>query len=171
MQIGGWKWWSTTSQRLSPSRLQVAAGLHWWTICQRQTLLLCHCTGTLNVCSLFSWLWAVLLNIQTVCRCNIAVILLTDLIVDHGVKVEWSAYLHLLLHAVFIGKRSLQYLPELISHLYSAQACFLIKYQLSFFQGLITITQRSTSTANACFFTCWLSRQQATACSLLLWCC
>ncbi|XP_061593947.1 protein furry homolog-like isoform X4 [Cololabis saira] len=36
-------------------------------------------------------------------RCNIAVILLTDLIVDHGVKVEWSAYLHLLLHAVFIG--------------------------------------------------------------------
>lgn len=36
-------------------------------------------------------------------RCNIAVILLTDLIVDHGVKVEWSAYIHLLLHAVFIG--------------------------------------------------------------------
>ncbi|XP_061680051.1 protein furry homolog-like isoform X3 [Syngnathoides biaculeatus] len=36
-------------------------------------------------------------------RCNIAVILLTDLIVDHGVKVEWSAYLHPLLHAIFIG--------------------------------------------------------------------
>ncbi|XP_066576040.1 protein furry homolog-like isoform X3 [Amia ocellicauda] len=36
-------------------------------------------------------------------RCNIAVILLTDLIVDHGVKVEWSGYLHLLLHAIFIG--------------------------------------------------------------------
>ncbi|XP_051952378.1 protein furry homolog-like isoform X2 [Xyrauchen texanus] len=36
-------------------------------------------------------------------RCNIAVILLTDLIVDHGVKVEWSAYLHLLLHAIFLG--------------------------------------------------------------------
>ncbi|XP_037830132.1 protein furry homolog-like isoform X4 [Kryptolebias marmoratus] len=36
-------------------------------------------------------------------RCNIAVILLTDLIVDHGVKVEWSAYVYLLLHAVFIG--------------------------------------------------------------------
>ncbi|KAK1896942.1 Protein furry like [Dissostichus eleginoides] len=36
-------------------------------------------------------------------RCNIAVILLTDLIVDHGVKVEWNAYLHLLLHAIFIG--------------------------------------------------------------------
>ncbi|XP_037530317.1 protein furry homolog-like [Nematolebias whitei] len=36
-------------------------------------------------------------------RCNIAIILLTDLIVDHGVKVEWSAYVYLLLHAVFIG--------------------------------------------------------------------
>ncbi|MGH0127200.1 UNVERIFIED_CONTAM: hypothetical protein FKN15_051317 [Acipenser sinensis] len=36
-------------------------------------------------------------------RCNIAVILLTDLIVDHDVKVEWGGYLHLLLHAIFIG--------------------------------------------------------------------
>ncbi|XP_043911662.1 protein furry homolog-like [Protopterus annectens] len=36
-------------------------------------------------------------------RCNIAVILLTDLITDHSVKVEWDCYLHLLLHAVFLG--------------------------------------------------------------------
>ncbi|KAJ7410468.1 hypothetical protein WISP_108172 [Willisornis vidua] len=36
-------------------------------------------------------------------RCNVAVILLTDLIVDHSVKVEWGGYLHLLLHAIFIG--------------------------------------------------------------------
>ncbi|XP_051889343.1 protein furry homolog-like isoform X5 [Pristis pectinata] len=36
-------------------------------------------------------------------RCNIAVILLTDLIVDHSVKVEWGNYMHLLLHAIFIG--------------------------------------------------------------------
>ncbi|CAJ0965018.1 unnamed protein product, partial [Ranitomeya imitator] len=35
-------------------------------------------------------------------RCNIAVILLTDLITDHSVKVEWGSYLHLLLHAIFI---------------------------------------------------------------------
>ncbi|KAK7807964.1 hypothetical protein U0070_003036 [Myodes glareolus] len=35
--------------------------------------------------------------------CNIAVILLTDLIIDHSVKVEWGGYLHLLLHAIFIG--------------------------------------------------------------------
>ncbi|KAM6963189.1 protein furry homolog-like isoform 7-T7 [Aplochiton taeniatus] len=39
----------------------------------------------------------------TLHRCNIAVILLTDLIVDHGVKVEWSSYLHLLLHSIFLG--------------------------------------------------------------------
>ncbi|XP_054846339.1 protein furry homolog-like isoform X4 [Eublepharis macularius] len=36
-------------------------------------------------------------------RCNIAVILLTDLIIDHSVKVDWGSYLHLLLHAVFMG--------------------------------------------------------------------
>ncbi|XP_019480171.1 PREDICTED: protein furry homolog-like isoform X4 [Hipposideros armiger] len=36
-------------------------------------------------------------------RCNIAVIFLTDLIIDHSVKVEWGNYLHLLLHAIFIG--------------------------------------------------------------------
>ncbi|XP_069780798.1 protein furry homolog-like [Narcine bancroftii] len=36
-------------------------------------------------------------------RCSIAVILLTDLIVDHSVKVEWGNYMHLLLHAIFIG--------------------------------------------------------------------
>ncbi|XP_077158033.1 protein furry homolog-like isoform X1 [Paroedura picta] len=36
-------------------------------------------------------------------RCNIAVILLTDLIIDHSVKVDWGSYLHLLLHAAFIG--------------------------------------------------------------------
>ncbi|XP_054994083.1 protein furry homolog-like isoform X3 [Sorex araneus] len=36
-------------------------------------------------------------------RCNIAVILLTDLIIDHRVKVDWGSYLHLLLHAIFIG--------------------------------------------------------------------
>ncbi|EPY80133.1 hypothetical protein CB1_000854010, partial [Camelus ferus] len=36
-------------------------------------------------------------------KCNIAVILLTDLIIDHSVKVEWGSYLHLLLHAIFIG--------------------------------------------------------------------
>ncbi|XP_021568498.1 protein furry homolog-like isoform X2 [Carlito syrichta] len=36
-------------------------------------------------------------------RCNIAVILLTDLIIDHSVKVDWGSYLPLLLHAVFIG--------------------------------------------------------------------
>ncbi|KAB1282903.1 Protein furry homolog-like, partial [Camelus dromedarius] len=42
-------------------------------------------------------------SITTMARCNIAVILLTDLIIDHSVKVEWGSYLHLLLHAIFIG--------------------------------------------------------------------
>ncbi|XP_069057619.1 protein furry homolog-like isoform X2 [Pleurodeles waltl] len=47
-------------------------------------------------------------------RCNIAVILLTDLIIDHGVKVEWGGYLHLLLHAIFIGFD--HYHPEVYEH-------------------------------------------------------
>ncbi|KAM8939842.1 protein furry homolog-like isoform 2-T2 [Pelodytes ibericus] len=47
-------------------------------------------------------------------RCNIAVILLTDLIIDHSVKVEWGSYLHLLLHAVFIGFD--HYHPEVYEH-------------------------------------------------------
>ncbi|XP_012811142.1 protein furry homolog-like isoform X8 [Xenopus tropicalis] len=47
-------------------------------------------------------------------RCNIAVILLTDLIIDHSVKVEWGVYLHLLLHAIFIGFD--HYHPEVYEH-------------------------------------------------------
>ncbi|XP_075422865.1 protein furry homolog-like isoform X3 [Ascaphus truei] len=47
-------------------------------------------------------------------RCNIAVILLTDLITDHSVKVEWGGYLHLLLHAIFIGFD--HYHPEVYEH-------------------------------------------------------
>nr|XP_033801710.1 protein furry homolog-like isoform X6 [Geotrypetes seraphini] len=47
-------------------------------------------------------------------RCNIAVILLTDLIIDHSVKVDWGSYLHLLLHAIFIGFD--HYHPEVYEH-------------------------------------------------------
>ncbi|XP_061439279.1 protein furry homolog-like isoform X4 [Rhineura floridana] len=47
-------------------------------------------------------------------RCNIAVILLTDLIIDHSVKVDWGTYLHLLLHAVFIGLD--HHHPEVYEH-------------------------------------------------------
>ncbi|XP_045140236.1 protein furry homolog-like isoform X1 [Echinops telfairi] len=47
-------------------------------------------------------------------RCNIAVILLTDLIIDHSVKVEWGSYLHLLLHAIFIGLD--HWHPEVYEH-------------------------------------------------------
>ncbi|ETE70255.1 Protein furry-like-like protein, partial [Ophiophagus hannah] len=47
-------------------------------------------------------------------RCNIAVILLTDLIIDHSVKVDWGNYLHLLLHAIFIGLD--HHNPEVYEH-------------------------------------------------------
>ncbi|KAL7981768.1 hypothetical protein Chor_000825 [Crotalus horridus] len=48
------------------------------------------------------------------CWCNIAVILLTDLIIDHSVKVDWGNYLHLLLHAIFIGLD--HHHPEVYEH-------------------------------------------------------
>ena len=53
------------------------------------------------------------MNNALVChRCNIAVILLTDLIIDHSVKVEWGSYLHLLLHAIFIGNTYSALIPS-----------------------------------------------------------
>lgn len=58
-------------------------------------------------------------------RCNIAIILLTDLIVDHGVKVEWSAYIHLLLHAIFIGNVLLRFnKPHKVCQRYGPPQCY-----------------------------------------------
>ena len=36
-------------------------------------------------------------------RSNVAVILMTDLVVDHGVGVDWASSLPLLLHAIILG--------------------------------------------------------------------
>ncbi len=36
-------------------------------------------------------------------RCNLAVMLLTDLIVD-GIDIDWSAHLPHMLHVIFLGK-------------------------------------------------------------------
>lgn len=37
-------------------------------------------------------------------RCNIAVIFMTEMVVDHSVREDWALHLPLLLHAVFLGK-------------------------------------------------------------------
>jgi len=37
-------------------------------------------------------------------RCNIAVIFMTELVVDHSVKEDWALHLPLLLHACFLGQ-------------------------------------------------------------------
>uniref|UniRef100_A0A8C4IBQ1 Furry homolog b (Drosophila) n=1 Tax=Dicentrarchus labrax TaxID=13489 RepID=A0A8C4IBQ1_DICLA len=39
-------------------------------------------------------------------RCNIAVIFMTEMVVDHSVREDWALHLPLLLHALFLGKRS-----------------------------------------------------------------
>lgn len=38
------------------------------------------------------------------CRCNIAVIFMTDMVVDHSVREDWAMHLPLLLHALFLGE-------------------------------------------------------------------
>lgn len=37
-------------------------------------------------------------------RCNIAVIFMTEMVVDHGVREDWTMHLPLLLHALFLGE-------------------------------------------------------------------
>lgn len=37
-------------------------------------------------------------------RCNIAVIFMTEMVVDHSVKEDWGIHLPLLLHALFLGE-------------------------------------------------------------------
>lgn len=37
-------------------------------------------------------------------RCNIGVIFMTEMVVDHSVQEDWALHLPLLLHALFLGK-------------------------------------------------------------------
>lgn len=37
-------------------------------------------------------------------RCNVAVIFMTEMVVDHGVREDWTMHLPLLLHALFLGE-------------------------------------------------------------------
>lgn len=39
-------------------------------------------------------------------RCNIAVIFMTEMVVDHSVREDWALHLPLLLHALFLGRCS-----------------------------------------------------------------
>lgn len=41
-------------------------------------------------------------------RCNVAVIFMTEMVVDHSVREDWALHLPLLLHAVFLGKPGTQ---------------------------------------------------------------
>ncbi|XP_060753685.1 protein furry homolog isoform X3 [Neoarius graeffei] len=47
-------------------------------------------------------------------RCNIAVIFMTELVVDHSVKEDWNEHLPLLLHALFLGMDHCR--PEVFEH-------------------------------------------------------
>ncbi|XP_075892588.1 protein furry homolog isoform X2 [Nelusetta ayraudi] len=47
-------------------------------------------------------------------RCNIAVIFMTEMVVDHSVREDWIMHLPLLLHALFLGMD--HYRPEVFEH-------------------------------------------------------
>ncbi|KAM9733099.1 protein furry homolog isoform 3-T3 [Menidia menidia] len=47
-------------------------------------------------------------------RCNIAVIFMTEMVVDHSVTEDWSMHLSLLLHALFLGMDHCR--PEVFEH-------------------------------------------------------
>ncbi|XP_038150293.1 protein furry homolog isoform X4 [Cyprinodon tularosa] len=47
-------------------------------------------------------------------RCNVAVIFMTELVVDHGVREDWTLHLPLILHALFLGLD--HYRPEVFEH-------------------------------------------------------
>ncbi|XP_012988600.2 protein furry homolog isoform X3 [Esox lucius] len=47
-------------------------------------------------------------------RCNIAVIFMTEIVVDHSVTEDWALHLPLLLHALFLGMD--HYRPEVFEH-------------------------------------------------------
>ena len=46
--------------------------------------------------------------IVSLIRCNIAVIFMTEMVVDHSVREDWALHLPLLLHAVFLGKTGME---------------------------------------------------------------
>uniref|UniRef100_A0A671PBF7 Protein furry homolog n=1 Tax=Sinocyclocheilus anshuiensis TaxID=1608454 RepID=A0A671PBF7_9TELE len=47
-------------------------------------------------------------------QCNIAVIFMTEMVVDHSVREDWALHLPLLLHALFLGLD--HYRPEVFEH-------------------------------------------------------
>ncbi|KAK5868877.1 hypothetical protein PBY51_009853 [Eleginops maclovinus] len=47
-------------------------------------------------------------------RCNIAIIFMTEMVVDHSVREDWAMHLPLLLHALFLGMD--HYRPEVFEH-------------------------------------------------------
>uniref|UniRef100_A0A4W4FX37 Furry homolog b (Drosophila) n=1 Tax=Electrophorus electricus TaxID=8005 RepID=A0A4W4FX37_ELEEL len=47
-------------------------------------------------------------------RCNIAVIFMTEMVVDHSVREDWALHLPLLLHALYLGLD--HYRPEVFEH-------------------------------------------------------
>lgn len=64
---------------------------------ERATIVFCFLT-VFFFCDLMKFMFVL------VFRCNIAVIFMTEMVVDHSVREDWALHLPLLLHALFLGR-------------------------------------------------------------------
>lgn len=63
---------------------------------------------------------------MSVPRCNIAVIFMTEMVVDHSVREDWALHLPLLLHALFLGRHMQCALPAQVG---KTHALVQLKYE------------------------------------------
>lgn len=61
-------------------------------------------------------------------RCNIAVIFMTEMVVDHSVREDWIMHLPLLLHALFLGEFTLYSLSSKPLYVTSSILCLMMNH-------------------------------------------
>ncbi|CAL8352659.1 unnamed protein product [Lota lota] len=74
-------------------------------------------------------------------RCNIAVLFMTEMVVDHSVRADWAVHLPLLLHALFLGMD--HYRPEVFDHSKRLLLHLLITLSCNNFQGIAPVLLQS----------------------------
>uniref|UniRef100_A0A7N6ACI3 Furry homolog a (Drosophila) n=1 Tax=Anabas testudineus TaxID=64144 RepID=A0A7N6ACI3_ANATE len=86
-------------------------------------------------------------------RCNIAVIFMTEMVVDHNVREDWAMHLPLLLHALFLGMD--HYRTEVFEHSKRLLLHLLIKLSCnSNFQAIASVLLQTHEMNSAKTLTC-----------------
>ncbi|KAF7648628.1 hypothetical protein LDENG_00153880 [Lucifuga dentata] len=91
-------------------------------------------------------------------RCNIAVIFMTEMVVDHSVREDWAVHLPLLLHALFLGMDHFR--PEVFEHCKRLLLHLLITLSCNNnFQAIASVLLQTREINGAKTLTCKPSRQ------------